>query len=547
MAEYDAVIVGSGINSLVAAAFLAKAGWHVCILEKNSWLGGAIQTAEITEPGFHHDVFSGWHPLFAGSEAYRLLRNDLEARGLEYLKTDLAAATLYPNGVSPFLYTSHDRNVQEMERIAPGDGEAWDHFVKDFTRRADLIFSLLGTELWSPAGLGYALQAYRRMKTRGLLEFTHTVLSTCRQWVEETFTSSVHQGLFAPWVLHTGLGPEDAASGIMTQTIAYSLEAGGVPVPRGGSARLVDALVQLIRDYGGTCETGQEVEKILVSQRQATGVRLVNGETMLARRAVICNVTPSQLYLRLLDETALPPGIRLAARRFRYGRAAMQIHMALSELPRWNGVPQLLHTPLIHITPGLNGVSRAVNEAERGLLPAEATIVCGQPLSIDSSRAPAGRWILWLQLQELPTHPQGDANNEVDVGNGAWTEDLRERYADRIQAVLERHIANLRSSLLRRVVLSPADLEQANSNLVGGDPYSGSCQIDQSYLWRPLPNHPSHETPIHKLYQIGASTYPGPGLGAGSGTIVARALLQQPWPQRVLHLFPFMQKSVFVK
>ncbi|HEY4384951.1 MAG TPA: FAD-dependent oxidoreductase [Ktedonobacteraceae bacterium] len=135
MAEYDAVIVGSGINSLVAAALLARAGWHVCVLEKNSWLGGAIQTAEITEPGFHHDVFGGWHPLFAGSEAYHLLKNDLDARGLEYLKTDIAAATLYPNGVSAFLHTSHDYNIQEMERLAPGDGEAWDHFVQDFTKR----------------------------------------------------------------------------------------------------------------------------------------------------------------------------------------------------------------------------------------------------------------------------------------------------------------------------------------------------------------------------------------------------------------------------
>jgi phytoene dehydrogenase-like protein len=543
MADYDAVIVGSGINSLVAAALLARAGWHVCVLEKNSWLGGAIQTAEITEPGFHHDVFSGWHPLFTGSEAYHLLKDDLDARGLDYLNTDIATATLYPNGASAFLRTSHDRNVQEMERIAPGDGEAWDRFVTDFTRRADMIFGLLGTELWSSAGLGYALHAYRTMKTRGVLEFTHTMLSTCREWVEETFASLVHQGLFAPWVLHTGLGPEAATSGIMTQVIAYSLETGGLPIPRGGGARLVDALVQLIRDHGGTCETGREVRKILVSLGHATGVRLVNGETVTAKRAVICNVTPTQLYLRLLDETALPPGIRLAARRFRYGRAAMQIHMALSEPPRWNGHEHLIHAPIVHVTSGLNGVSRAVNEAERGLLPVEATIVCGQPLAIDPSRAPAERWMLWLQLQELPSHPQGDAQNEIDVGNGAWTADLRERYADRIQALLERHMPNLRSSLLRRVVLSPSDLEQANINLVGGDPYSGSCQIDQSFLWRPLPNHPSHETPIHRLYQIGASTYPGAGLGAGSGTIVARALLQRPLPQRVLQLLPLKRVS----
>jgi phytoene dehydrogenase-like protein len=544
MADYDAVLVGSGINSLVAAAFLARAGWHVCVLEKNSWLGGAIHTAQITEPGFHHDVFSGWHPLFVGSEAYRLLKPELEARGLDYLTTDLVTATLSPTGEAAFLSTSHERNVEGMERLAPGDGEAWDRFVTEFTSRADLIFRLLGTELWSSAGLAYALHAYRRMKMRGVLELTHTLLSTCREWVEETFASWVHQGLFVPWVLHTGLGPEAASSGIMTQVIAYALEQGGMPVPRGGGARLVDALVGLVRDHGGTCETGREVAHILVHLGQAIGVRLVTGETVTAKRAVICNVTPTQLYLRLLDETAISPGIRQAARRFRYGRAAMQMHLALAEPPRWNGPEPLLHTPIVHVTSGLNGVSRAVNEAERGLLPAEATIVCGQPLAVDPSRAPAGRWILWLQLQELPTHPLGDAKGEIEVGTGAWTSELRERYADRIQALLERHIPNLRSSLLRRVVLSPADLEQANCNLVGGDPYAGSCQLDQAFLWRPLPNHPSHATPIRQLYQIGASTYPGPGLGASSGTIVARELLHQPWPQRALHLLPFTRASL---
>src|SRR5262249_38601441 len=156
----------------------------------------------------------------------------------------------------------------------------------------------------------------------------------------------------------------------------------------------------------------------------------------------------------------------------------------------------------------LDGVSRAVNEAERGLLPVEATIVVGQPVAVDPSRAPDGKWIIWIQLQEIPPRVKGDAAGEIDPGDGTWTVELRERYADRIQARLARQITNLESALLKRVVLSPADIEQANVNMVGGDIYSGSCALDQNFVWRPRPGLPGHRTPIDRLYQIGASTHP---------------------------------------
>src|SRR5205823_2338653 len=162
------------------------------------------------------------------------------------------------------------------------------------------------------------------------------------------------------------------------------------------------------------------------------------------------------LYGHLLGESDAPADVVAAAGRFRYGRGEMQIHMALDELPRWKGprADELARTPIVHVTPGLDGVSRAVNEAERGLLPAEATIV--------------------------------------------------------------------------RAVLSPADIERANVNLVGGDIYGGSCALDQNLLWRPFAEAPGHRTAVDGLWHIGASTHPGPGLGAGSGYLVYKALTQPP-------------------
>jgi phytoene dehydrogenase-like protein len=211
----------------------------------------------------------------------------------------------------------------------------------------------------------------------------------------------------------------------------------------------------------------------------------------------------------------------------------MQIHFALSEPPAWDGDARLRETAVVHLTPGLDGVSRAVNEADRGLLPAEATVVVGQPLTIDPSRAPAGRGLLWIQLQELPWHVKGDAAGELPVRDGTWTESLRERYADRIQARIARHVPNLESSLLGRTVLSPADLQAANVNLVHGDPYGGSLALDQNFLWRPLGASPGHRTFVEGVWHVGASTHPGPGLGAGSGTIAADGILEPTASRRL--------------
>jgi phytoene dehydrogenase-like protein len=319
----------------------------------------------------------------------------------------------------------------------------------------------------------------------------------------------------------------------MTQVIAVAVELGGMPVPKGGGVKLVEALAGIVRAAGGALETGRDVDRVVVKDGKAAGVKLTDGSTVTAPR-VAASVTPTQLYERLLVDAAVPAQARDAGKRFRYGRAEMQIHFALDEQPRWEGDRRLADTAIVHLTPGLDGVSRAVNEAERGLLPAEATVVLGQPLAVDPSRAPEGKGMLWIQLQELPRRPKGDAAGEIDTGDGTWTDDLKDRYADRIQARIARHIPNFESSILRRVVLSPADIERANVNFVGGDIYSGSCALDQNLLWRPRPSLPGHRTSIPGLFHIGASTHPGPGLGAGSGTIVAQELLRENRTRRAL-------------
>jgi len=196
----------------------------------------------------------------------------------------------------------------------------------------DLAFGVLGTELWSANGIKLGAKALLRLGVHGMFDSAHEVLGTSRDWLTNTFRSTKVHGLLAPWILHAGLGPENAGSGFMNKVMAAALQSGGMPVPKGGGARLSDGLVRFIRDAGGTAETEAHVDRIELQGRTATGVRSKD-RTIRARRAVICNVTPHQLYLKLLDGAILPDWVQRGARRFQYGRADMQIHLALSAPP----------------------------------------------------------------------------------------------------------------------------------------------------------------------------------------------------------------------
>lgn len=520
--DFDVIIVGSGINSLVCGALLGKRGKRVCVLERNPVLGGCIRTEELTAPGFLHDTLSTLYSLFVTAPHFPLLKDDLERFGVTFLNRDTPTAVVLPDERSLIFTTSRAANMAALDVPHPGDGAAYGRAMSFVEQTAGLTFPLLGQELWR-AGTATLLARHALARNAtGLASFFGLAMESCRSWVEANFRSDLVRALLAPWVLHVGLGPESAMSAHMARLIMFTLEAAGGPMVKGGSARLVTAFAKLIGSCGGELRTNADVAQVLTRRGAATGVRLTDGREISSAH-VVCNVTPTQLYGRLLAPDLVPPEVAEQAAAYKYGRGEMQIHLALSSPPEWAN-PALRNVAMLHLTPGLDGVSRAVNEAERGLLPAEATIVVAQPIAVDPSRAPAGKWILWIQLQELPRRLKGDALDEIPVADGEWTADIRERYADRIIDRLSRHIPNLKSSIVGRAVLSPADLQALNMNLVGGDPYSGSCTIDQFMMWRPLRATRNHATPVDGLFHIGASTHPGPGLGGMSGFMVANLL-----------------------
>jgi phytoene dehydrogenase-like protein len=526
----DAVVIGSGHNGLVAAAYLARAGWGVEVLERNPQPGGAVATEELTEPGFRHDTFSSWHPLFHTSAAWAELGDELRARGLDYVNAeDVVTASVTPDGA----VVAHRDPERTLEGAPAADRDAYLEDVGSLGAQMDVIGELLGTRLASPHAARLAATLARRLGVRDGLAFGARLASSARGWLESRFVGREVSDLLGPWVLHTGLTPDDAGGGFQLLALADALHQIGMPVVRGGSDNFVKAFVRLIEDHGGTVRTDAEVERIVVRGGRAAGV-VVRDEEVLAERAVIANTTPTQLYGRLLPTSAVSPGVVAEAARFRFAdRAGTQIHLALSEPPRWRGDERLAKAPIVHLTGGLNAVSMACAQARVGLLPAEPTIVCGQPTALDPTRAPEGAAIIWIQLQEVPYRPTGDATGEIEVTDDGWTDELERAYADRIVFHLAAHIENLPEAVVGRAILSPTTLERRNPNFVCGDIYAGAAQLDQSYFWRPLPSYGSHATPLDGLYQCGASTYPGPGLNAASGRIVAMQLLNPPMRQRL--------------
>lgn len=521
MARRDCVVVGSGINALVAAALLAGKGKRVLVLERAEVAGGCLRTEEATLPGFRHDVMAATFVLFLTSPAHAALGADLARHGLEFRHTPHPTAVLRPDGSSLVLTTDRAANVAAFNRLAAGDGDRHAADVGTVEADAPFLFALLGGALWSwPTLKLLAGQAWKR-GPRGLATWVGQALAPARGWLEAGYRAPLVQALWAPWVLHTGLTPESAYSGQMGKVIAFALEAAGAPVVAGGAGRAVDAFRALIEERGGEIRTGVDVDRIRVENGRARGVVTADGEEIEADH-VIASVAPGQLYGRLLRDAATPED-RAAAGTFRHGRGNFQLHYALDAPPEWR-TPGLDQVALIHLADGIDSVSKSANEAERGLLPETPTVCVGQPHRLDPGRCPEGKAILWLQIPDAPRAIKGDAAGTIATDGPDWTEAVREAFADRIEAILARHIRDFDTIKLARRAYSPADLAALNVNLVGGDPYGGACAIDQFFIWRPFAHSVNGKTAIRNLHHIGASTHPGPGLGGGSGYLLAKRM-----------------------
>jgi phytoene dehydrogenase-like protein len=518
---YDAIVIGAGHNGLAAAMHLAATGWKVAVVERADEAGGAVKTREVTVPGFRHDLFAMNLSPFAGSPFHAAYKETLVAHGLEFVGAAHCFATPFPDG--SWLGVSQDiaTTIQRIAAISATDAERWRKMASDFATDAPHIFALLGSPMPSLAAAKSVWKAYRAKGGAWLGELARLLLATPRAFLDARFESEELKVMMGAWGMHLDFPPDGAGGALLPYLESMADQTFGMVVGHGGADTMIKALVGSLRSLGGELHVGRAVERIATSGDRATGVRLTGGEVLGARRAVIANAHPKLVFGELLakDRSRAAYEVKLAS--FRAGPGTMMIHLTLSSLPDWRAGEELKRFAYVHLAPSFEAMAATYAQARAGLLPREPVLVVGQPTAIDPSRAPAGQHVLWVQVRVLPASITGDAAGSIAATH--WDE-AKEQYADRAIALIERYAPGLSAKVLGRAVLSPLDLERENPNLIGGDSLSGSHHLDQFFLFRPVFGWARYKTPVRDLHLVGAATWPGAGVGAGSGFMLAKML-----------------------
>ena len=517
---FDAIIVGAGHNGLAAALHLASKGWRVGVFERAAQAGGAVRTAEVTLPGFRHDLYAMNLSLFAGSPFFAAHKEALLRHGLAFVPAPDSFATAFPDGT--WLGVSQDIEATTA-RIAPvsaRDAAAWKAMATAFAADAPHIFALLGAPMPSRKAALALWGAYRSKGLAGLGALARLLLSSPRDFLDRHFESPHLKAMMAVWGLHLDFPPDAAGGALFPYLESMASQRFGMVIGQGGAATMIAALTGALAERGGSVECGAAVVEITRTGGRASGVVLADGRRIEARRAVIANVHPKIVFGGLLKGgDAIGFADKLDG--FRPGPGTMMIHYALDRLPDWNAGDVLKRFAYVHLAPDLSTMARAYDQAKAGLLPEVPVLVVGQPTALDPTRAPEGRHVLWVQVRVVPGAIAGDAAGFI-VGTD-WDR-VKEAYADRVGALIARYAPGFEARVLGRAVLSPKDLEQDNPNLIGGDSLSGSHHLDQNFFFRPVFGWSRYKTPVKGLFLVGASTWPGAGVGAGSGFLLAKEL-----------------------
>ncbi|MGF1471653.1 MAG: phytoene desaturase family protein [Rubrobacteraceae bacterium] len=518
----EIIFIGAGVNSLGAALVLAEEGWRVLVLDRNSTPGGAVRTMELTLPGFRHDIGAMNLSLLAGSPFYAERREALAEKGLEFVVADQSYGSLAADGRFLGIGTDLEANLSSIASFSQADAEAWKAWRADYDRCSPALFRILGSPAASSSPLELVFGRNGDLSPEAAAPLRGILLDSLRVNLERRFESDVVRAMIAAWAMHLDYAPDIAGGCWMPFLETNGDERNGIPIARGGSGNMIGAIVELIREHGGSVVTNQPVEEILVDKGRATGVRLADGRELRSSRGVVASVTPQALVK--LTEGALPEEIVKAANDYLYGPGTLVIHLALSSLPDWQD-EAARRSFYVHVGPSLDYIAAAYQKGVAGLLPDEPFLVVGQPTVYDPSRAPEGNHTLWIMVRGVPAEIRGDAAGIIE--GRTWTPETAEKFADRVIRQLSRHAPGLPDSILGMAIHTPPDLQELNPNLVGGDLNAGSLHLSQFYGNRPFAGYADHEMPIPGLYMCGASTWPGAGATPGSGTVLARKLLDE--------------------
>jgi phytoene dehydrogenase-like protein len=521
-AKYDAIVIGGGHNGLVNAAYLARAGKKVLVLERRHVLGGAAVTEEVF-PGFKFSVCSYVVSLLR-PEIIREL--DLPRHGLELLPLD-GTFTPMPNGDYLWRMNDHGRTRREIYRHSPTDAEAYDEYAKamvEMARFVKPILSMVPPDPFSfdPAGLARLAGLARRFQSLGRVDqhnlmqlMTMSAADLLDQWFETdvlkaTMASSgiigTFQGIRSPGtayvLLHHYMGEIDGAF----RSWGFS---------RGGTGAVSLAIAGAAREAGVEIRTEVPVERIETREGRASGVVLAGGEQVEAR-AVISSVDPHRTFLKLLEGDGLPADFVEEVRRYKLRGSSGKVNLALDALPDFSCLPGAgPHLRgAISISPSVEYMERAYDEAKYGDFSRRPYIDIVIPSLTDPSVAPPGKHVLSCFVQYAP----------YKLREGSW-DDKREAFGDTVVDTLAEYAPNLKEIILHRQVLTPLDLER-EFGLTEGNIFQGELSLEQLFFLRPVPGWARYRTPLRNLYMCGSATHPGGGIMGAPGRLAALEILK---------------------
>ncbi|MGD1871963.1 MAG: beta-carotene ketolase CrtO [Mastigocoleus sp.] len=541
MQQYDVVIIGAGHNGLVCAAYLLKAGYSVMLLEKRSVPGGAATTEECLPkeaPGFKFNLCAIDHEFIHLGPVVEEL--ELEKYGLEYLECDPVVFCPHPDGKYFLGHKSLDKTCAEIARYSDRDAVKYREFTEYWQRALGAMIPMFNAP---PKSVLDILSNYDISKIKDLfsvigspsktLDFVRNMMNSGEDIVNEWFDSEFLKAPLARLCSELGAPPSQKTLAIGAIMMAMRHNP-GMFRPRGGTGALIQALVKLVKSHGGVILTDQQVEKVLVDDGKAAGVRVFGGEEYRATKAVISNIDAKRLFLQLMDSSDVDSSDenlreRLERRIVNNNETILKIDLALDKplnFQHHQHKDEYLAGSIL-IADSMAHVEQAHTLPSMGQIPdSDPSMYVVIPSYLDSTLAPPGKHTVWIEFF-APYQIAGYEGTGLK-GTG-WTDELKNKVADRVVDKLADYSPNLKDSIIARRVESPAELGE-RLGAYKGNYYHVDMTLDQMVFLRPLPEIANYKTPIEGLYLTGAGTHPGGSISGMPGRNCARVFLQSQQP-----------------
>ena len=511
MTDPDFIVVGAGHNSLIGAAYLARAGLRVAVIEGHERIGGDTITEELTLPGFHHDSCSSAHVLIQSNPLLRENELGLDRYGLEYLFPDPVVVIPFPDGESVTMYRDRERTAAEFARYSPRDARAYLELLADW----DSVKQTINRGNQRPPARPSEALAALEATPKGL-EMARVRMSSAVDVVRERFESA-HVRAFLLWMAMMTAQPIDRPyTGFLPFSLTSGRQAYSWTTPRGGSGALPQALARLITEHGGTIETGQWVERILVEDGRAVGVVTRGGRTLRAQRGILSSMHIKHLPDAVGAETLGEEFVR-GVDRWQAGITFFATHYALSEAPRYRTHDGATPSVAMGAAGSLENLLAACEDFRDGRLHLDdpmLLVVCSSV--VDPSRTPEGKHTLKV-ISYLPY--------DLPEGPERW-DSIKGEVSERLLAHLRTLAPNLTEEvILARHIESPLDLERRNPHNWHGGCHGGDQNPAQEGYMRPMPGYSQYRSPVPGLYMTGGCTHPGGSVSGAPGRNAAHVIL----------------------